>query len=244
VQEAAPDGYTLVMIGGGLTIAKALFKSLPYDIETDFVPISTTASYGLLLATKAGSPYKTVKDIIAYAKANPGKLNVGTINAGSTQHLAATLFDIMAGIKVTLIPYKTTPDLALAVLRGDIDVAFEYYPGLQSPISEGRMTAIATTAAERASNLPNVPTVIESGLPGYDVTSWNGIAAPAGTSDDIVFVLNREVTEALKSPDVQKYAREAGMDARGLDSKDLEKRIKSDVAKWTQLIDKAGIERR
>jgi tripartite-type tricarboxylate transporter receptor subunit TctC len=244
VQEAAPDGYTLVMIGGGLTIAKALFKSLPYDIETDFVPISTTASYGLLIATKAGSPYKTVKDIIAYAKANPGKLNVGTINAGSTQHLAATLFDIMAGIKVTLIPYKTTPDLALAVLRGDIDVAFEYYPGFQSPIAEGRMIAVATTAATRASNLPNVPTVIESGLPGYDVTSWNGIAAPKGTSDDIVFVLNREVTEALKSPDVQKFADGAGMDARGLDSKDLEKRINNDVQKWTQLIAKAGIERR
>jgi tripartite-type tricarboxylate transporter receptor subunit TctC len=244
VQEAAPDGYTLVMIGGGLTIAKALFKSLPYDIETDFAPISTTASYGLLIATKAGSPYKTVKDIIAYAKANPGKLNVGTINAGSTQHLAATLFDIMAGIKVTLIPYKTTPDLALAVLRGDIDVAFEYYPGFQSPIAEGRMIAVATTAGVRAGNLPNVPTVIESGLPGYDVTSWNGIAAPAGTSEDIVFVLNREVTEALKSPDVQKFAHDAGMDARGLDQKDLEKRIKSDVQKWTQLIAKAGIDRR
>ena len=152
------------MIGGGLTIAKALFKSLPYDIETDFVPISTTASYGLLIATKAGSPLKTVKDIIAAAKANPGKLNFGTINAGSTQHLSAELFRIMAGINVTTIPYKTTPELALALLRGDIDVAFEYYPGFQSPLAEGRLVAVATTARERASNLPNVPTVIESGL--------------------------------------------------------------------------------
>src|SRR5580704_2273558 len=114
VQEAAPDGYTLVMIGGGLTIAKALFKSLPYDIESDFVPISTTASYGLLLATKAGSPYKTVKDIIAAAKTHPGKLNFGTINAGSTQNLSAELFCVMAGITVMTIPYKATPDLALA----------------------------------------------------------------------------------------------------------------------------------
>ena len=242
--EAAPDGYTLVLIGGGLTIAKALFKSLPYDIETDFVPISTTASYGLLLATKAGSPYKTVTDIIAAAKANPGKLNFGTINAGSTQHLSAELFRIMAGITVTTIPYKTTPELALAVLRGDIDVAFDYFPGFQAPIAEGRIIAIATTARERASNLPNVPTVIESGLPGYDVTSWNGLAAPAGTSDDIVFVLNREVVEALKSPEVQKFSNESGMDARGMASKDLAKRIASDVEKWSQLIAKAGIRKR
>jgi len=244
VQEAAPDGYTLVMIGGGLTIAKSLFKSLPYDIETDFVPISTTASYGLVIATGAGSPLKTVKDIIAAAKANPEKLNFGTINAGSTQHLSAELFRIMAGINVTTIPYKTTPDLALAVLRGDIDVAFDYFPGLQSPIAEGRMMAVATTAGERAANLPAVPTVIESGLAGYEVTSWNGLAAPAGTPDDVVFVLNRAVDEALKSPEIQKFSSEAGMDARGMSSKDLAKRIGSDVAKWTQLIEKAGIEKR
>ena len=243
VEEAEPDGYTLVMIGGGLTIAKALFKSLPYDIETDFVPISTTASYGLLIATKAGSPLKTVKDIIAAAKANPGKLNFGTINAGSTQHLSAELFRIMAGITVTTIPYKTTPELGLAVLRGDIDVAFDYFPGFQVPIAEGRMIAVATTARERASNLPNVPTVSESGLAGYDVTSWNGLAAPAGTSDDIVFVLNREVIEALKSPEVQKFSKESGMDARGMASKDLAKRIASDIDKWSQLIAKAGIQK-
>ena len=243
-EEAAPDGYTLVMIGGGLAIAKALFKSLPYDIESDFVPISTTASYGLLIATKAGSPYKTVKDIIAAAKENPGKLNFGTINAGSTQHLSAELFRILAGINVTTIPYKTTPELALAVLRGDIDVAFEYYAGFQSALAEGRMIAVATTARERASNLPHVPTVIESGLPGYDVTSWNGIAARTGTSDDIIFVLNREVEEALKTPAIQKYARDAGMDARGMASKDLSKRIASDVDKWSQIIAKAGIRRR
>ncbi len=244
VQEAAPDGYTLVMIGGGLTIAKALFKSLPYDIENDFVPISTTASYGLLIATKAGSPYKTVKDIIAAAKANPGTLNFGTINAGSTQHLSAELFRIMAGITVTTIPYKTTPDLALAVLRGDIDVAFDYFPGFQSPIAEGRMIAVATTAHERAPNLPSVPTVRESGLPGYEVTSWNGLAAPVGTSDDIIFVLNHAVGEALKSPQVQKYSVDSGLDARGMASKDLAKRIADDVEKWSQVIAKAGIQRR
>ena len=243
VQEVQPDGYTLFMIGGGLTIAKALFKSLPYNIETDFTPISTTASYGLVIATKTGSPLKSVKDIIAAAKANPGKLNFGTINAGSTQNLSAELFRIMAGIKVTTIPNKTTPDLALAVLRGDIDVAFDYYPGFQSAIVEGRMTAVATTGAERAANLPNVPTVIEGGLPGYEVTSWNGIAAPAGTSQEIVLELNHAIDDALVTPEVQKYSAAAGMEARGMSPNDLAKRVHADVAKWTQLIGQAGIQK-
>jgi tripartite-type tricarboxylate transporter receptor subunit TctC len=242
-KEAAPDGYTLVMVGGGLTIAKALFKSLPYDIEADFTPISTTASYGLVITTKAGSAYHTIQDVIAAAKAHPGTLNFGTINAGSAQNLSAELFRTMAGLDVTIIPYRTTPDLANAVLRGDVDVAFEYYVGFQSPIAGDQMTVLATTGHERASNLPNVPTVIESGLTGYEVTSWNGLAAPAASPPDIVSRLNRAVNEALKSPEVQKFSNAAGMDARGMSPDDLHNRIKSDVAKWSQLIEKAGIKK-
>ena len=243
-REARADGYTLVMIGGGLTIAKALFKSLPYDIETDITPISTTASYGLVVTTKAGSPYKTIKDVIASAKARPGALNLGTINAGSAQNLSAELFRNMAGLDVTIVPYKTTPDLTSAVLRGDVDVAFEYYVGFQSPITNGQMTVLATTARERASNLPNVPTVIESGLTGYEVTSWNGLAVPTGAPADIVTQLNHAVDEALKSPEVQNFSNAAGMDAHGMSPDDLRNRIKSDVAKWSEVIEKAGIKKR
>ncbi|HEY6025079.1 MAG TPA: tripartite tricarboxylate transporter substrate binding protein [Pseudolabrys sp.] len=243
-REAPADGYTLVMVGGGLTIAKALFKTLPYNIETDFTPITTTASYGLVIATKAGSPYKTLKDVIGDAKAHPGTLNFGTINAGSSQNLSAELFRTMAGLDVTIVPYKTTPDLANAVLRGDVDVAFEYFVGFQSPITNDQMTVLATTARERANNLPNVPTVIESGLPGYEVTSWNGLAVPSGAPADIVVRLNHAVDEALKSPEVQKFSNAAGMDARGMSSDDLRNRIKSDVAKWSQVIEKAGIKKR
>jgi len=243
-REAPADGYTLVMVGGGLTIAKALFKSLPYNIETDFIPISTTASYGLVITTKAGSPYQTIKDVIANAKAHPGTLNFGTINAGSAQNLSAELFRTMAELDVTIVPYKTTPDLANAVLRGDVDVAFEYFVGFQSPITSGQMIVLATTARERASNLPNVPTVIESGLAGYEVTSWNGLAVPKGTPADVVSELNRAVDEALKSPEMQKFSNAAGMDARGMSSDDLHRRIKSDVVKWSQVIEKAGIKKR
>ena len=243
-REAPADGYTLVMVGGGLAIAKALFKSLPYNIETDFIPISTTASYGLVITTKAGSPYKTIKDVIANAKAHPGTLNFGTINAGSAQNLSAELFRAMAGLEVTIVPYKTTPDLANAVLRGDVDIAFEYFVGFQSPITNGQMTVLATTARDRASNLPDVPTVIEGGLPGYEVTSWNGLAVTAGTPADIVAQLNHAVAEALKSPEVQKFSNAAGMDARSMSSDDLHNRIKADVLKWSQVIANAGIQKR
>jgi tripartite-type tricarboxylate transporter receptor subunit TctC len=243
-KDAAPDGYTMVMLGGGLTIAKALFKTLPYNIEKDFTPVSTTASYGLVITTKAGSAYKNIQDVIAAAKAKPGKLNFGTINAGSAQNLSAELFRTMAGIDVTIVPYKTTPELANAVLRGDVDVAFEYYVGFQSSITNDQMTVLATTGRERASNLPNAPTVIESGVPGYEVTSWNGLAVPAGTPAEIVAVLNRAVDGALKSAEVQKFSGAAGMDARSMSPEDLRNRIKSDVAKWAQVIDKAGIAKR
>ena len=243
-REAPADGYTLVVVGGGLAIAKALFKSLPYNIETDFIPISTTASYGLVITTKAGSPYKTIKDVIANAKAHPGTLNFGTINAGSAQNLSAELFRAMAGLEVTIVPYKTTPDLANAVLRGDVDIAFEYFVGFQSPITNGQMTVLATTARDRASNLPDVPTVIEGGLPGYEVTSWNGLAVTAGTPADIVAQLNHAVAEALKSPEVQKFSNAAGMDARSMSSDDLHNRIKADVLKWSQVIANAGIQKR
>jgi tripartite-type tricarboxylate transporter receptor subunit TctC len=243
-RDAAPDGYTLVMLGGGLTIAKALFKTLPYDIEKDFIPVSTTASYGLVITTRVGSPYKNIKDVIAAAKAKPGSLNFGTINAGSAQNLSAELFRTMAGLDVAIVPYKTTPDLTTAVLRGDVDVAFEYYVGFQSSITNDQMVVLATTGPERAGNLPNVPTVIESGVPGYDVTSWNGLALPAGTPADIVTTLNRAVDEALKTPEIQKFSNAAGMDARSMSSDDLRKRIQSDVAKWTLVIEKAGIAKR
>ena len=243
-REAPADGYTLVMIGGGLTIAKALFKSLPYNIETDFTPISTTASYGLVITTKAGSPFKTINDVISYAKAHPGALNFGTINAGSAQNLSAELFRSMAGLDVTIVPYKTTPDLANAVLRGDVEVAFEYFVGFQGPITNGQMMVLATTARDRANNLPNVPTVTESGLAGYEVTSWNGLAVPSGTPSDLVMQLNGAVDQALKSPEVQRFSTEAGMDARGMSPADLQNRIKGDVAKWSQVIDKASIPKR
>ncbi|MBK5958592.1 hypothetical protein CCR97_10275 [Rhodoplanes elegans] len=244
VVASTPDGYTLAMIGGGLTAAKSLFKSLPYDLERDLVPISTTAAYGLVIATKAGSPLKSVADIIAAAKASPGKLNFGSINPGSNQHLGGELFKSMAGITVTAIPFKTTPQLVTAMLQGDVDVLFEYQAALQGPLEERQIVAVATTATQRAPSLPNVPTVAESGLPGYEVTSWNGLAAPAATPPDIVATLNKAVVEVLALPDIQSAATKYGMRAEGCSVEDFKARIAREVAKWAKVVEAAGIEKK
>jgi len=241
VASALPDGYTLSMIGGGLTISKSLFRSLPYDLVTDFVPISTTAFYSLVMAAKAGSPVKTVRDVIAAARAKPGALNVGTINPGSTQHLAAELFDAMAGIKVTMIPYKTTPELVTALVRGELDLVFEYQAALQGALDDHQITAIASTGRERSPAMPDIATVAESGVADYEVTSWNGLAAPAGTPPDIVALLNRRVNEVLALPDVKAAAAQFGMEARGSTSEDLQARIKADIDKWARVIAASGI---
>ena len=241
--QAPPDGYTMTMIGGGLTIAKALFKHLPYDIEKDIQPVSTTASYSLMMATGSDSPFKSVGDFIAAAKAKPGTLNVGTINAGSTQNLAAELFRLRSGVDVAIIPYKTTPELANAVLRGDVQAAFEYYAGFQSQIVNNQMRVLATTGKARAANLPNVPTLMESGVKDYDVTSWNGLAVKTGTPPEIVQKLHDAVAEALASDKVQTFANAAGMEAKPMDPAALHAQIKEDVAQWTELVAKAGIQK-
>jgi tripartite-type tricarboxylate transporter receptor subunit TctC len=244
VMSATHDGYTLAMIGGGLTAAKALFKNLPYDLERDFIPISTTAAYSIVVATKAGSPYKSIKDVIAAAKANPGKLNFGSINPGSNQHLSGELFKSLAGIDATTIPFKTTPELLTGVLRGDVDIAFEYEAAMQGPLSDGQVVAIATTGRERASSLPNVPTVAEGGVPDYDITSWNALAAPAKTPMEIVTLLNKAVNEALTLPEVRAGAARFGMEARGSGIEELRERIKREVAQWAKVAEAAGLEKR
>ena len=171
--SAAPDGYTLLMTGNNNAISEALFKSLPYNILTDFASTSTTSFFDLLLVTREGSPLKTVQDVIKAAQANPGKLNVGTINPGSTQNLAAELFRSTAGVNVTIVPFRTSPDMAGAILRGDLDLAFEFYAALQGQILDHKVRVLASTGAKRTAYLPGVPTVEESGIKGWSAEKGN-----------------------------------------------------------------------
>ncbi len=242
---AAPaDGYTLLMTGNNNAIAVPLFKSLPYNILTDFESVSTVAFFDLLIVTRAGSSLHSVQDIIAAARKNPGKLNIGTINPGSTQNLAAELFNSTAGIKTTIIPFRTSPDMAGAVMRGDVDIAFEFYAALHGLLAANKVVALASTAAKRTAYLPNVPTVMEGGIKNYDVASWNGISVPTGTPKSVVAVLNAAIKAVIPSPDVQSKASEMGMAMRWSTPDEMTARMKSDIAKWGAVIEQAHIAKR
>ncbi len=241
---AAPDGYTLLMTGNNNAIAAALFKSLPFNVLTDFASISTAAFFDLLIVTRAGSPLKTVQDIVDAARKNPGKLNIGTITPGSTQNLAADLFVNTAGIDAAIVPFRASPDMAGAVLRGDVDVAFEFYAAINGLLADKKLMVLASTGPQRTAYLPDVPTVIESGLKGFEVVSWNGLSVPAATPPGVIATLNRAMKDVIPTPDVQDRAKQMGMAMRWSAPEDMTARMKADIAKWGAVIEKAGIAKR
>jgi tripartite-type tricarboxylate transporter receptor subunit TctC len=242
--SAAPDGYTLLMIGNNNAIAAALFKSLPFNVLADFAPVSTAAFFDLLIVTRAGSPLKTVQEIVDAARKNPGKLNIGTIVPGSTQNLAADLFIATAGINAAIVPFRTSPDMAGAVLRGDVDVVFEFYAAISGLLTDKKLTALASSGPQRTAYLPDVPTVAESGLKGFEVLSWNGISTPAATPPGVIARLNRAMKDVIPTPDVQDRAKQMGMAMRWSTPDDMTARMKADIAKWGAVIEKAGIAKR
>jgi tripartite-type tricarboxylate transporter receptor subunit TctC len=239
--QAAPDGYTLLMTGNNNAIAESLFDKLPYNVLTDFKSVSTASFFDLLVVTRPGSPYKSLRDIIAAAKANPGKLNIGTIVPGSTQNLAAQLFLTTAGIKATVVTFRASPDMAGALMRGDIDVEFEFYAAVRGLLDSNKLVALASTGAKRAAYLPDVPTAIESGLKDYDVVSWNGLAVAAKTPDAVIAKLNAAMKDVMPEPDIQNRAKQMGMAMRWSTPEDMTARMKADIAKWGAVIAAAHI---
>lgn len=239
--KAAPDGYTLLLLGNSYAISTALFKSLPYDVLKDFAPISLVASFDFLVVTRKDSKLKSMQDVIAYAKANPGKLNIATLSPGTTQYLAVELLKVAAGVDVTAVPFRNSPDAASALLRGDVDIDMDSYAPLRALLDAGKVDVIATTGRNRVAFLTGVPTVIESGLSNFDVSSWNGIAAPAGVPAPIIAKLSKAVNEALHSSKAQDTGRKLGMEMRGSTPEELESRLKGDIVKWSDLIEKAHI---
>ena len=243
VLEAPADGYTLGVIGNGQAIGMSLFKARPYNVLSDFTLVSMTASFEMLLAVKADSALKTLQDVVAAARKNPKQLNFGAINPGSTQNLSAHLLKQVSGADVTIIPYKTTPDLVTAVLRGDVDLGFDFYAGLQAVISDNQVRIVATSGEARNPLLRDVPTAKESGFPDYVVTSWNGLASAAGMPADTLAILNQHINAALSDEKLQATASALGMDARGSTPEEMRERMAADVKKWAAVIDKAGIEK-
>jgi tripartite-type tricarboxylate transporter receptor subunit TctC len=241
VMAAPPDGYTLFLTGNGSAINESLFKKPPYNALTDFSSVSMLAEFEMLLVTKVDAKLDTVAKIVAYAKEHPGKLNFGAINVGSTQNLSAELFRMTTGIKTAIITYRTTPELVTALLRGDVDVGFDYLAALRPMITAKKLNVIATSGDHPDPQLPGVPLVKDNGYPDYVVTSWNGISGPAGLPKPIVDKLSGEIGAVLKLPEIKDKMAALGMEPRPTTPEQMDERIKHDIAKWRVVIDKAGI---
>lgn len=243
VTSARPDGYTLFVLSSGIAVSRSLIKTMPFDPVADFAPISTVAYFDLLILTQAQSPLRSVNDVIAAARANPGRFNVGTINPGSTQNLSAELLKAATGVNMTIVPYRSTPEVLTALLRDDVHIMIESYAALKAPIDDGRVRPIAATGETRSPMLPNVPTLRESGV-GAEVVGWNALVAPAQTPRPIVELLNRHVTTIVAQPDFRQRLIELGTEARASTPEELGARLSADIDKWAAVIKQAGIEAR
>jgi tripartite-type tricarboxylate transporter receptor subunit TctC len=241
VAHAAPDGYTILLLTNGNAVSKALFKSLPYDPANDFAMISTMGFFSMAIVTAGNSETKTLKEAIAKAKANPGKMNIGTITPGGTQHLAGELFRSMAGIDAVVVPHKTTGEVVIGTRNGSLDLAVDFITPLLSAIRSGALRPLAVTSGKRAPQLPDVPTVAEAGVPGYDVASWNALAAPAKTPQPIIQKIHDALVKALAAPEVQKRFAELGVEGRPSTPEQLRKFYESETMRWTKVVEMAKI---
>jgi len=238
---SAPDGYTLFLMGNGGAINESLYKVPPYSIQKDFTSVALLARFEMLLVTKVDSHLNSIAKMVAYAKEHPGKLNLGAINVGSTQNLSAELFRMATGVEAELVTYRTTPDLVTAILRGDVDLGFDFLAPLLPMITSKQIKAIATSGEHPNQNLPGVPLVKDGGYPEYTVISWNGISAPAGTPADIADKLNKEITAVLQMDDVKARMFQLGMEPMPATIAQMDDRIRGDIAKWRVVIDGAKI---
>lgn len=243
VMAAPADGYTLAVFSNGTAISVNLFKSLPFDPVKDFAPVSAMGYFDLIFVTNANGPYKTLGDFIKAAKEKPGALNIGTIAAGSTQNLGAELLKTMAGINVVIVPFKTSGDVLVALERNDIQMGTEFFAALRGGLDAKKFIPVGTSGLTQAAYLPGAPTVAST-VPGFEATSWNAIFVRAGTPPEIVATLNKALNEVLADPEVKRKALDLGIEARGSTPQEIQDRLKADIVKWGQVIDKAGIEKR
>jgi tripartite-type tricarboxylate transporter receptor subunit TctC len=237
------DGHTLALFSNGTAVSVNLFKDLRFDPVKDFTPISTLGFFDFILATNADSRYKTLKDFIDYGKANPGVMNVGTVIAGSTQNLSAELLKTSTGIDFRVVPFRNTPDLTMSLTRGDVDLMIDSYASLKAMMENKQVRALATSGPVRTVVTPDLPTAQEAGAPGYDVTSWNALFAPAGTPPDVIAKLQKTLAEVLADAEIKRKLLDLGIEARAVGGADLSKRLEADIAKWGDVIAKAGIQK-
>lgn len=242
VARAEPDGHTVLLLSNANAVSAGLFRKLPFDVQRDFAPVSTLGFFDLALFVAQASPWQSLRDVVAQAKAAPGKLTIGTIASGSTQHLAAELFKSMAQIDVVIVPYRGTPAVITALRAGEIDLAFEILGPMLSQVSAQAVRPLAVTSDQRFAGLPSVPTVQESGLPGYVAASWNALAVPARTPAAVVQRLHRAAQEALAVPALQSQLQTLGVRAQGSAPEQLQQLLGDEIRRWGQVIRTAKIE--
>lgn len=244
VARAEPDGHTLLLVTSTSSTAPAFYRSLPFDTERDFAPVGFIASFGHVMMTAPGAPYRNLGELIAAARARPGAINIGSISVGTAQHLSAELFREVAAIRTETVTYRGTPDLMNAVAAGDVQLGFETVPpvlGLLGP--GGRARALAISSAARFPGLPDVPTAAEAGLPNYVAGSWNGIQAPARTPRSMIERLNAELNRVIGDPEVRGKLLELGLEPRPGPPEALQEQLLSDIRLWTRVVADARIER-
>ena len=241
-KTSAPDGYSLLQVGNSYAISASLFATLPYDLVKDFKAVSTLAQFDLLLATKSSGEIGSIARLVEIDRADPGKLNFGAISAGSTQNIGAEMFKALIGSKAPVVPFKSSPELITAVQRGDVDVGFDYLAAFAPSLSDKQIRLLASAGEKRSSLTPDTPTVIESGWPGYVVTSWNGVAAPAGTPPDVVARLNQEISLVLALPEMKERFEQLGMEPAISTPEGMAERLQNDVLRWRGIITKLGLQ--
>ncbi len=239
VARSAPDGYALLVAGGTFTIGP-LMQQVPYDVLRDFAPVVLTGSAPNILTVHPSLPVKSVKDLIALAKARPGEINYGSATLGSSSHLSAELLKYLARIDIMRINYKSSGNAATALLGGEVQIMFPNMPTAAPHLKSGRMKALAVTSAQPSALLPGVPTVAAT-VPGYEATSIDGLYAPAKTPASVIARLNQEVARAVNKPEVKERFFNAGIEIVGSTPEQLERAVKDEIALWGKVIREAGL---
>ena len=241
VVNSVPDGYTMGLVTNGTAISVAAFNKLPFDPVKQFDMVSLLGEFDLVFCVNAKSDYKTLADFIKAAKAQPGKLNVGTISVGGTQNLGAELFKSLADVNVLIVPYKNSPDIVVALLRNDVQMLVEFPPAVKGQVAAGDLRVLATSGPKRSASMPDVPTVQEAGVKGYEVTSWNGVFAPKGAPKEAIDTMGKAMHEVLAMPEVKAAFEKVGVVAQASTPGELMQRLTSDITKWNAVMVNAGI---
>src|ERR1043166_7006733 len=240
--RSAPDGYTMVLISAPHAVSKALYRNLAYDLERDLTPIALIGTVPHALIVHPSLPARSVKELIALARARSGQLIVASAGVGATDHIAAQIFASMAKVKYVHVPYKGTAPAMVDLVSGQVAAIFASMPSAVPYVRNGRVRCLAVTGAKRAQVMPEIPTIAESGLPGYELTTWYGIMFPAGTPREIIARMNTEINRVTTLPDVRERLAAVGAEALGGTPDDYGAVIKSDVARFTKLVKDAGIQ--